>query len=173
MGRNKIELLSLTGSIVVLFVAASCAAVSEPSEGPEFVLDLETAGQITRVFVFDPGRVVVEARPADDLEAAAAEDTLFESDVVAFRHGSDDVVIVAWLVTPCDRQTGLTIAAAIVTVELAPRRGCDALAIVRAVALRFVDPAHATRLEARLIPAIILPEVELRTPVAPPPTAEG
>ena len=97
---------------------------------------------------------------------------LAQSDIVALRPGSDDVVVVAWLVTPCDRQAGLTIAATTITVELPPRAGCDAQGIGHVVALQFAEPARATLMRAQLIPATILPEEEPRTPVAPRPTAE-
>lgn len=188
---NRGGLLSLIGCIAVLLVATSCALAEQPAtprsspassagetpsestDHPAFVLDLETNGQITQVFVFDPEKIVVEARPARDLEATAAIDALSASDIVAFRGGADDVVVIGWLVTPCDRQAGLTVVARTITVELPPRAGCDALAIGRLVALRLADPARAALFEARLIPATILPEVEAQTPVAPPPTAEG
>jgi hypothetical protein len=143
------------------------------ADQPAFTLDLATGTQTTRVFVFDPEGLVIEARPADAQEAAAALDRLSASDIVAVRGRSDDWVVVGWLVTPCDRQAALTIAAGVITVQLPPRPGCDALAIPRVVALRIADPARAVLLEARLIDAPILPDIEPPTPVAPPPTAEG
>ena len=147
---------------------------SSPSgdDQPAFALDLETEGQTTRLFVFDPEDLVAEARPANAQEAAPAMDQLSASDIVAVRGRSDEWVIVGWLVTPCDRQAALTVVATVITVQLPPRPGCDALAIGRAVALRFADPARATLFEARLIDASILPEVVPPTPIAPPPTAD-
>jgi hypothetical protein len=117
--------------------------------------------------------LVVEARPAVAQEAAAAMEALAESDIVAVRGRSDDSLIVAWLVTPCDRQAALTLVATVITVELAPRQGCDAVAIVRALVLRVADPDRVALFRPTLIDAPILPELVPPTPVAPPPTAEG
>jgi len=174
----------------VAVVAASCASTGptpNPSNGSStspppsppsssnasFVLDLESGGETTQLFVFDPDGAVVAARKADGQETAATMERLAENDIVALRPGSDDVVVVGWLVTPCDRQASLTVAATAVTVELPPRPGCDALAIGRVVALQFADPARAALMRAQLIPPTIVPEDQPRTPVAPPPTGEG
>jgi hypothetical protein len=151
----------------------SSSPAASSHDPPAYVLDLETGGQTTRLFVFDPYALVVEARPADAREAAAAMDRLLASAIVTLPGRSDEWIIVGWLVTPCDRQAALTVVATVITVQLPPRPGCDALAIGRVVALRFADPARAALFEARLIEAPILPEVEPPTPVAPPPTAEG
>ena len=140
---------------------------------PAFTLDLETGGQSTRLLVFDNESLLVEARPAGAQEAAAAMEALAEAEIVAVRGRTDDTLIVAWLVTPCDRQAALTLRAPVITVELPPRQGCDAVAIVRAVALRFADPDRVALFRPTLIDARILPEVVPPTPVAPPPTAEG
>ncbi len=168
-------LLTSAGFVAVLVLMIACGPTglsAEPSSSqPAFVLDLETNGQTTRLFVFDPEDLVVEARPADAQEAAMA--SLSAEDIVAVRGRSDDWVVVGWLVSPCDRQAALTVAARVITVQLPPRHGCDALAIGRVVALRIADPARAVLFEARLFDAPILPDVERETPVAPPPTAEG
>lgn len=152
---------------------ASPSSSATPADQPAFTLELETGGQTTRVLVLDPEDLVVEAWPADPPEAAAALNSLTTSDIVILRGESDAWVVVAWLVTPCDRQATLTVVARVITVELPPRPGCDALAIGRAVALRMADPGRAALFEARLVDAPILPDVEPPTPVAPPPTAEG
>ena len=79
----------------------------------------------TQVFVFDPEKIVVEARPAHDLESTAAMDALSASDIVALRSGADDILIIGWLVTPCDRQAGLTVVARTITGQL--HRGLGAM----------------------------------------------
>jgi hypothetical protein len=140
---------------------------------PAFTIDLETAGQATEVSVFDPENLIREARPANGLEAKVAMNGLDQSDIVAVRGRSSDSLIVAWLVTPCDRQANMTVDADLIVVVLPPRPGCDAVAIVRAVALRLADPNRAERLRTRLVDAPILPEIVHPTPVDPPPTAEG
>jgi hypothetical protein len=185
MSAGCVAALALTTACVTtrptampsLSAIPTTGALPSPSpsgdDQPAFVLDLETEGQTTRIFVFDPEDLVVEARPADAQEAAAAMDALSTSDIVAVRGRSDDWVVVGWLVTPCDRQAALTIEARVITVQLPPRPGCDALAIPRAVALRMADPERAALFEARLVDAPILPDVEPPTPIAPPPTAEG
>lgn len=187
-----------TGWLALLLVVVSCAPIqptlppsatpsstppsaspppdSPPPVGdgePAFTLELESGGQSTRLFVFDPEGLLVEAWPADAREAAAAADALARRDIVAARGESHDTLIVAWLVTPCDRRAALTVVATDITVALPPRQGCDAVAIVRAVALRFADPGRAALFRPTLIDALILPEIVPPTPVAPPPTAEG
>jgi hypothetical protein len=140
---------------------------------PAFTIDLVSAGQATEVSVFDPGNLIGEARPANGWEAEIAVNGLDESDIVAVRGRSSDSVIVAWLVTPCDRQANMVIDADLIVVVLPPRPGCDAVAIVRAVALRYTDPGLAGRLRPRLVDAPVLPEAVHPTPFDPPPTAEG
>jgi len=167
----------------VLFVIVSCAPAGLPptpgvsptstNDQPAFVLDLETAGQITQVSVFDPEGMVVEVRPADAPETTAAMAALSASDIVALPGRSDEWVVVGWLVSPCDRHGSLTVVATVITVQLPPRPGCDAIAIGRVVAIRVADPTRAAIFTPLLIDSTILPEVVLPTPVAPPPTAEG
>jgi len=41
------------------------------------------------------------------MKRPAAMDALSQRDIVALRPGSDDVVVVGWLVTPCDRHAAL------------------------------------------------------------------
>jgi hypothetical protein len=123
-----------------------------------FVVDLEAGGKSTEVHVFDPDHTLIDARPADASEVAAALKLLSASEIVAFRGGCDDTVIVGSLVTPCDQQAAVTVVATSVNVELPPRPGCDALGIGRVVSLQFADPARAALMSPHLVPATSLPE---------------
>ena len=195
VSRHRGDLVGSAACIAVLLVS-SCiptappttpssstpsaeASTSSPSpassDGPAFVFDLENDGQVSQLFLFDPGSALASARPADDAEAALALPAIpLGSDIVAIQGESENVVIVAWLPPTCDRQAGLLVEEMAITVELAPSRGCDAVAIGRTVALQFADPVRASDIVTRLIPGEILPEPEPPpTPVAPPPTAEG
>lgn len=154
-------------------IVASAPALF-PSEGiAAFTIDLETAGQSTQVAVLDPEGLVRDARPADLLEAEAAMTALDQSDIVAIPGRAGDSLIVAWLVTPCDRHATMTVTGDLVEVVLPPRHGCDAIAIVRAVTIRLADSSRIGRLRPRFVDAKVLPEPEPLGSVAPPPTAEG
>jgi hypothetical protein len=99
--------------------------------------------------------------------------SLSDRDVGAVPGGTDKELILGWVSSPCDRQVALLIRADALAVQFAPRRACDALAIVHAVTLRFDRAVAPAAFEVTAVPATILPEPELVTPVAPPPTAEG
>jgi hypothetical protein len=102
--------------------------------------------------VFDPDGLVADARAADAAETNAAIVSLADQDVAVLSGATDEQVVVAWVSTPCDRQVALWVQGHALTVEFAPRQGCDALAIVRAVLLRFTTAVRPAAFEVRVIP---------------------
>jgi hypothetical protein len=105
-----------------------------------------------RVVVHDPDDALTGIRLPTATEAADVGNTPMSGDAAAADGRNSKALVVAWVGTVCDRRVDVTVQGTTVTVAPAPRGTCDAMALNRAVTLKFKSSVDATKMLVGFIP---------------------
>ena len=97
------------------------------------------AGSGVRVAVMDQSASLITARSASLVEIQTHESDFVGRDPIIGRNVNEDTVLVLWTGSSCDTTGRLVIGPGIASIRYMPdpRRGCDAINIVRGVVLNF------------------------------------
>jgi hypothetical protein len=104
------------------------------------------------VVVHDPDDALTGIRLPTATEAADVGNTPMSGDAAATDGRNSKALVVAWVGTVCDRKVDVTVEGTTVTVAPAPRGPCDAMALNRAVTLKFKSSVDATKMLVGFIP---------------------
>ena len=105
-----------------------------------------------RVVVHDPDDALRGIRLPTATEAADVENTPMSGDAAVADGRNSKALVVAWVGTVCDRKVDVTVEGTTVTVAPAPRGPCDAMALGRAVTLKFKSAVDATKMLVGFVP---------------------
>ena len=129
------------------------AASPSAAAGTSYSLRLPAdGGKKLRVVVHDPESVLSGIRLPTGTEAADVENTPMSGDAAVAGGRNSKALVVAWVGTVCDRKVDVTVHGATLTVAPAPRGPCDAMALGRAVTLRFKSAVDATKMLVGFVP---------------------
>lgn len=133
----------------------SSSPVASPSAqaGKSYSVRLPAdGGKKVRVVVHDPDDALTGIRVPTASEAADVGNTPMSGDAAVSDGRNSKTLVVAWVGTVCDRRVDVTVQGATVTVAPAPRGPCDAMALNRAVTLKFRSAVDATKMLVGFIP---------------------
>ncbi len=133
--------------------SSSPAASSSAAAGQSFTVRLPAkTGKGVKIIVHDPGKVLTGVRVPTSVETSDVGRAPGGGDASIVGGKNPKSVVVGWAASVCDKKVELTVQGTFVIVAPAPRPDCDAMAVDRAVTLKFANKVDASGMTATYVP---------------------